>query len=152
MRCVLYGHHTFGCFPHPLILCALDPCNATSYFQMIFKSPTVNNLLFQGFHLHCLEPPHDLTSSSQLEGIEDILPSDVDMIKRWIVEGAAKSGKVRNRCPKKPGGDGWMCVCRPIQQLLTMHIQRRILRQTYDTVENYYPSNIYCMRPMLTCT
>lgn len=24
--------------------------------------------------------------------------------------------------------------------LLTMHIQRRILRQTYDTVENYYLS------------
>lgn len=62
-------------------------------FQMIFKSPALSNLLFQGFHLHCVEPPSDLTSSSQLEGIEDILPSDVDVIKRWI-DGAAKSGKV----------------------------------------------------------
>lgn len=90
----------------PSSSCAVDPCptHNVQYFQMIFKSPSVNNLLFQGFHIHCVDPPSDLTSSSQLEGIEDILPSDVDVIKRWITDGAAKSGKVRNVQKNERGG------------------------------------------------
>ncbi|CAM9978919.1 unnamed protein product [Pylaiella littoralis] len=52
--------------------------------KMIFKSPAMTNMLFQGFHLHCISAPTGLSSTIQLEGIEDILPADVDVIERWI--------------------------------------------------------------------
>lgn len=62
--------------------------------KMIFKSPPCSRMLFQGFHLQCTEAPPELTDSTQLEGIEDIRPADVDEIKRWIEMGTTPA-KVR---------------------------------------------------------
>lgn len=55
---------------------------------MIFKSHN-QHMLFQGFHLCCQSPPAGLTCPSDLEGIQDVLPSDVDTIQRWIQTGVA---------------------------------------------------------------
>ncbi len=62
--------------------------------KMIFKSPPCSRMLFQGFHLQCIEAPPELTDSTQLEGIEDICPADVEEIKRWIERGTTPA-KVR---------------------------------------------------------
>lgn len=54
----------------------------------------MSTMLFQGFHLHCVQAPSFLTSIELLEGIEDISPSDVAIIERWIETGVAP-GMVR---------------------------------------------------------
>lgn len=50
----------------------------------------MSTMLFQGFHLHCVQAPSFLTSIELLEGIEDISPSDVAIIERWIETGVAR--------------------------------------------------------------
>ncbi|CAM9236328.1 unnamed protein product [Ectocarpus sp. 13 AM-2016] len=57
---------------------------------MIFKCPSMSTMLFQGFHLQCVQAPSFLTSIELLEGIEDISPSDVAIIERWIETGVAR--------------------------------------------------------------
>eukprot|EP00904_Undaria_pinnatifida_P010856 jgi/Undpi1/6900/HiC_scaffold_21.g09376.m1 len=57
-------------------------------FGMIFKSHN-QHMLFQGFHLSCINAPTDLTCPTELEGIQDVSPTDVEMIRRWIQTGMA---------------------------------------------------------------
>jgi len=84
------GRHKF---PPPTSLAPYS-CLCLNCPKMIFKSPPCSRMLFQGFHLQCIEAPPELTDSTQLEGIEDIRPADVDEIKRWIERGTTP-GKVR---------------------------------------------------------
>ncbi|CAM9867833.1 unnamed protein product [Scytosiphon promiscuus] len=53
---------------------------------IIFKSGFVDNMLFQGFHLHCVPPTMDL---SLLEGTEDLAAKDVEIVQRWISDGCS---------------------------------------------------------------
>ncbi|CAM9211878.1 unnamed protein product [Sphacelaria rigidula] len=59
-------------------------------FGMIFKSqnPTTH-MLYQGFHLCCVAAPDNVTCPEDLEGIQDLMPQDVEMVRRWIQTGIA---------------------------------------------------------------
>lgn len=59
-------------------------------YQMIFKSqnPTTH-MLYQGFHLCCLPAPDNVTCPEHLEGIQDLMPQDVETVRRWIQTGMA---------------------------------------------------------------
>ncbi|CAM9494885.1 unnamed protein product, partial [Ectocarpus sp. 12 AP-2014] len=69
--------------------CKLHMESGAIRFGMIFKCSSMSTMLFQGFHLQCVQAPSFLTSIELLEGIEDISPSDVAIIERWIETGVA---------------------------------------------------------------
>lgn len=46
-------------------------------------------MLYQGFHLCCVAAPDNVTCPEDLEGIQDLMPQDVEMVRRWIQTGIA---------------------------------------------------------------
>lgn len=83
-RHILINHVSIHFSPRPNLI------RLSSFRQMIFKSenPTPH-MLYQGFHLCCATAPNDVTQPDDLEGIQDLMPQDVEMVRRWIQTGTA---------------------------------------------------------------